>query len=186
MGTRPPRRMSFHELSLCVAFLVVHSTAAGAVVGCRSDAVEMPDTEAPPPTTPPARTVTQPSDSLGLELEVPPRILLGEPVPIGLQLENRTGRALDLYLRGRTITFDVVVARPSGEVVWQRLRDEIIPAIVHLRTLAPAERLTLEAVWDQQTDQGTPLEAGEYTAHGLLLVEGEPLKTPSVPLRIER
>jgi hypothetical protein len=162
------------------------ATAAGATVGCRSDAVETPDTEAPPPTTPLARIVTEPSDSLGFELEVPPRIRLGEPVPMELQLENRTGRALDLYLRGRTITFDVVVARPSGEVVWQRLQDEIIPAIVHLRTLAPGERLELEAVWDQQTNQGRALEAGEYTAHGVLLVEGEPLKTPSVPLRIER
>ena len=185
MGDRPSRRTSFHELSLCLAFLVAHAAAAGAAAACRSDAVETPDTAEPPAKTPPATTVTEPADSLGLDLLVPSRIRAGEPVPIELRLENRTGRALDLYLRGRTITFDVVVARPSGEVVWQRLQDEIIPAIVHLRTLAPAERLELEAVWDQQTNQGRLVEAGEYTAHGLLLVEGEPLKTPPVRLRIE-
>ena len=182
MGLRPLRRASFRELSLCLVFLVW--CAAATVAGCPSDAAETPDTEVPS-RTPPGRTVTEPSDSLGLALEVPPRVRLGEPVPIELRLENLTGRALDLYLRGRTITFDVVIARPSGEVVWQRLHDEIIPAIVHLRTLAPGERLKLEAVWNQQTDQGRPVESGEYTAHGLLLVEGEPLKTPPVPLRIE-
>jgi hypothetical protein len=185
MGFRPPRRASFRELSLCLAFLLAYAAAAGAAAGCRSDAVETPETETPSERTPPDRTVTEPSDSLGLELVVPPRIRLGQPVPIELRLENRTGRALDLYLRGRTITFDVEVARPGGEVVWQRLRDEIIPAIVHLRTLAPAERLELEAVWDQQTHQGRPVEAGNYTVRGLLLVEGEPLETQSVSLRIE-
>ncbi len=186
MGSSPHRRASFHELSLCLAFLSAFAAAPGSAAGCRSDVVETPDTETPSEGTPSDRTVTEPSDSLGLELVVPPRTRLGQPVPIELRLENRTGRALDLYLRGRTITFDVVVARPGGEVVWQRLRDEIIPAIVHLRTLDPAERVDLEAVWDQETNQGQPVEAGEYTAQGLLLVEGEPLKTPPVPLSIER
>jgi hypothetical protein len=142
--------------------------------------------EAPPTTTPPATAVIETApDSLDLELVVPPRARMGKPVPIGLRLQNRTQRALDLYLRGRTITFDVVITGPGGEVVWRRLEDEIIPAILHLRSLAPGEWLELEAVWDQQTNQASPVEAGEYTAHGLLLVEGEPLETQSVPLRIE-
>lgn len=123
-------------------------------------------------------------DSLGLELVLPGRVRVGEAVRMKLRVQNQTQRILDLYLRGRTITFDVVVARPDGEVVWQRLEDEIIPAIVHLRTLAPAERLELEAVWDQRTKQGRPAEPGEYTARGLLLVEGDPLETPSAPFRI--
>ena len=123
-------------------------------------------------------------DSLGLELTLPGRVRAGEPMPIKLHVQNLTQRTLDLYLRGRTITFDVVVARPAGEVVWQRLEDEIIPAILHLRTLAPSERIELEVVWDQRTRQGEPLEPGEYVARGQLLVEGEPLETPPVPFRI--
>ena len=135
--------MSFHELSLCLALLAVHAATAGASAGCRSEATEIQDGAAPPPATPPDSSVTAPSDSLGLELGVPPSIRLGEPVQLMLRVQNRTRRPLDLYLRGRTITFDVVVSRPGGEVVWQRLRDEIIPAIVHIRTLAAGERLEL-------------------------------------------
>jgi hypothetical protein len=124
------------------------------------------------------------SDSLGLDLVLPPRVRAGELVPITLHVQNRTQRALDLYLRGRTITFDVVVTRPGGDVAWQRLEDEIIPAIVHFRLLAPNEWMKMETVWDQRTNQGKPVEPGEYMARGFLLVEGDPLETPSVLLRI--
>jgi hypothetical protein len=138
----------------------------------------------PPPILPDAALMELAPDSLGLDLVLPPRVRAGEPVPITLRVQNRTERALDLYLRGRSITFDVVVARPSGEVAWQRLEDEIIPAIVHLRMLAPNEQLELETVWDQRTNKGKPVEPGEYTARGLLLVEGDPPETTLVPLRI--
>lgn len=123
-------------------------------------------------------------DSLGLELVLPRSVPARNPVQITLRVQNRTERSVDLYLRGRTATFDVVVARSGGEIIWQRLEDEIIPAIVHLRTLAPAEQLELVTVWNQRTKQGGPLEAGEYTARGLLLVEGDPLETPSARFRI--
>jgi hypothetical protein len=103
-----------------------------------------------------------------------------------LRGQNRTERSIDLYLRGRTTIFDVIVARAAGEVVWRRLEDEIIPAIVHLRTLAPAERFEVVTLWDQRTKRGKTLEPGEYTARGLLLVEGNPLETPSVPFRVVR
>jgi hypothetical protein len=129
-------------------------------------------------------TDTQP-DSLDLELQVPRRVPAGEPVPITLRVHNRTERALDLYLRGREITFDVEVARPDGEVVWRLLDDEIIPAILHLRTLQPDERIEIPATWDQRTKEGRLLEAGEYAARGFLLVEGAPLETPWTPLLID-
>lgn len=123
-------------------------------------------------------------ESLSLELVLPPRVRAGEPVPITLRVRNKTERTLDLYLRGRTTTFDVIVARPDGDVVWQRLEDEIIPAIVHLRPLAPAEQFELETVWDQRTRDERRVEPGGYTARGLLLVEGDALETPLAPFRI--
>jgi hypothetical protein len=123
-------------------------------------------------------------ESLRLELQLASRVRASEPVPLRLRAENVSGRAIDLYLRGRSTTFDVIIARPSGEVVWSRLEGEIIPAIVHLRPLAPGERLEVEAVWDQRTKDGKRVEPGEYVATGLLLVEGEPLRTPPKPLRI--
>lgn len=105
---------------------------------------------------------------------------------ISLTVENDTPRTIDLYLRGRTPTFDVIVTRADGEIVWQRLENEIIPAIVSLRTLASAEGLELATVWDQRTGRGSSAEAGEYTARGVLLLEGESQETKSVPFRIER
>lgn len=104
---------------------------------------------------------------------------------ITLTVENDTPRTIDLYLRGRIPTFDVIVNRADGEMVWQRLENEIIPAIVSLRALASAERLELTAVWDQRTTRGRAAEVGDYTARGVLLLEGELQETKSVPFRIE-
>jgi hypothetical protein len=162
----------------CAALVVL-------ALACRPNRASTPSAAAPPATTPSDTALmgTAP-DSLSLELVLPPRVRAGEPVPITLRVENSTGRTLDLYLRGRTITFDVVVARAGGEVVWRRLDDEIIPAIVHLRPLAPGERLEIEAAWDQRTKQGARLEPGEYVARGFLLVEGDPLETPPAAFRV--
>ena len=102
-----------------------------------------------------------------------------------LRVVNRTGRPFDLYLRGRTATFDVVVTGSDSTVVWRRLDGEIIPAIVHVRTLAPAERMELETVWDQRTKAGGRLPPGAYAIRGFLLVEGQPLETKQVPLQID-
>jgi hypothetical protein len=121
---------------------------------------------------------------LRLELVLPPHVRTATPVRIRLRIQNTGQHAIDLYLRGRAVTFDVVIARPGGEVVWRRLEREIVPAIVHLRPLRPGERLEAETVWHQKTGTGQAVEPGEYVAHALLLVEGEPLRTPSKPLRI--
>ena len=118
-------------------------------------------------------------DPVSLELVLPRSIKAGRLVPIRLRVQNRTREPVDLYLRGRTPTFDVVV-----EVVWRRLENEIVPAILQLRTLGPSERLELEAVWDQRTSSGRPAEPGEYTARGLLLTEGEPMEAPAEGFRI--
>ena len=115
---------------------------------------------------------------------LPGRVRAGEPVPITLTVENRAPHAIDVYLRGRTPTFDVVVTRPDGAVAWRRLENEIIPAMLQVRTLGPAERLDLVTEWDQRTNRGRPIDAGEYSARGLLLVEGDPLETSSVPFHI--
>jgi hypothetical protein len=159
-----------------------------AALACTPNQAENPaDTTAPLATTPPATAVTESRpESLSIELVLPASVRAGQRVQIMLRGQNRTERSIDLYLRGRTTIFDVIVARAAGEVVWRRLEDEIIPAIVHLRTLAPAEQFELVTVWDQLTKSRRRVEPGEYTARGLLLVEGEPLETPSAPFRIVR
>ena len=124
------------------------------------------------------------SHGLDLELVMPARVRSGETVQLTLRVVNRSDREIDLYLRGRSITFDAEIARTNGEVVWQLLAGEIIPAIVHLRTLGVGERLEARAAWDQQTERGLDLEPGKYSARGLLLLETATLQTPWQPLRI--
>lgn len=106
-------------------------------------------------------------------------------MPFVLSVRNPTDHAIDLILRGRTPTFDVIVARGDGEIVWQRLESEIMPAILLVRTIAPAERFELTAAWNQRTRYRKYSRPGNYTARGLLLAEGEPLETPTINFRIE-
>ena len=164
---------------LHIRFFAAYAALIVPALACRADA---PETRTPPPpTSSPKTVVTKPvPDSLRLQLALPRRVRAGEPMKVTLRVQNRTRHRIDLYLRGRTTTFDVIVARPDGAIVWRGLEDEIIPAIVHFRALAPAERFELATVWNQQTKQGKPVAAGEYTARGLLLVEGNPLETPPV------
>jgi hypothetical protein len=119
-----------------------------------------------------------------LQLKLPRRVRAGERVAIVLIVENRAAHAIDLYLRGRTPTFDIVVTRSDDSVAWRRLEGEVIPAIVRLETLAPAAQLQLVTTWNQRTSKGTPIDTGDYTARGFLLLEGKPMGTSSVPLSI--
>jgi hypothetical protein len=118
-------------------------------------------------------------DSVVVALIAPDSVAAGAPIRFTLRVENRAARAVDLYLRGRTLTFDVEVRDDGGAVVWRRLELEVIPAILQLRPMAPGERLEERFTWDQRTVRG-PLPPGRYTARAMLLVEGPPW--PTAPL----
>ena len=126
----------------------------------------------------------QMQDSLRVELIVPERVRAGETVRFTLRVQNVSPRTFDLYLRGRESTFDIEVSRATGDTIWRRLAGAVIPAIVHIRPLAPRERFELIAEWDQRDNKGRPLGVGEYSARGLLLVEGAPLATERKALTI--
>lgn len=158
---------------------------AALALACRQEPNEAAEVREAADTSSRAQSImTAVSDSVGLQLLVAGPVRAGAAVRFSMLVQNLTARPLDLYLRGRESTFDVVVARPASEVVWRRLEGEITPAIVHIRTLAPTERFELVAEWDQRTKQGTSVPPGEYTARGLLLVEGEPLATLTQTFRI--
>jgi hypothetical protein len=168
------RHPALRPLSLAVA--LVHA-------GCEPSASA--DSGAAPTSDEATTTVSaSPADTLRLALEVPRDVPAGAAVPVSLRVENVSGRPLELYLRGREPTFDVVVIRASGEVAWRRLADEVIPAIALLRPLAAGETMTLRAEWDQRGASGAGVAAGDYAVRGQLLTEGSPLETPAVPLRI--
>jgi len=124
-------------------------------------------------------------DSLRLTVRVPSEARVGRPVPVVLHVMNSGDRPLDLYLRGRTIAFDVVVTRDDGAVVWRRLEGEVIPAILQLKTLAPREVMELRAEWNQRTNRGRRVSPGRYAVRGVLLTETPPPpETDTVQLRI--
>jgi hypothetical protein len=134
---------------------------------------------------PQEKTVTpSPSDTLRLRLELPEEVKEGTPVPMTLCVENLTERTLDLHLTGRPVAFDLVVADDEGNVVWRRLKDEVISMVLGLEPLAPGAFLEFEDTWNQRTDLGNPVTAGTYSVRGEVLTETDPLVTPIRTLRI--
>ena len=144
-----------------------------AVVACRPAVPEQRDTSASAMTEPNAASA---ADSLELGLLLSPEARAGEPMTAILRVKNRAGRPLDLYLRGRTVTVDVVAERGDGGQVWRRLDGAVVPAIVHHRRLGPDEALDVPISWSWN------LPVGEYRLHALLLTEGEPLASERVPV----
>ena len=123
-------------------------------------------------------------DSLRLDLEVPVEARVGSVVPIALRVRNVGDQPIDLYLRGRTIAFDVIVRRDSGEGVWRRLENAIIPAILRIETLPPHGMLELRADWSLETTTGAPVTPGTYAVQGVLFTEDAELRTVRVTLHV--
>jgi hypothetical protein len=127
-----------------------------------------------------------PATSLHLETDVPAEVRQGESVPITLRARNTGTTPLELYLVGRSVTFDVTVARPDGAVVWRRLDGQTLPMILQLRVLAPGETLSVRHDWDQRTTRGQIVSQGTYIVQGALLTDAQPLRTPVASVRIVR
>jgi hypothetical protein len=120
-----------------------------------------------------------------LDIALPDRVRQGEPVPIALRLINPAPHPSTVYLAGRPVAFDIVVARTDGVAIWRRLHGAVINAILQVRVLAPGEALTFSDTWRQQDDRGLPTAPGEYRVTGVL--PGDPpeeLRTEASPLRI--
>ncbi len=124
-------------------------------------------------------------DSVAFRVELPPVAHVGEPVPVVLRLTNRTEQPLTLVLQGRPLAFDITIAGPDGATVWQRLEGATVQSILAVRTLAPAESLTFEAVWDGRDRNGAPVPPGRYLVVGRLLTDTpEGLATLPAPLEL--
>jgi hypothetical protein len=122
--------------------------------------------------------MTDPPTQLRIGLTAPERARLGSTIPIVIRLENVGETPLELYLRGRTVAYDILIRDGNGRVVWHRLEGEIVPGIIQVRILNPREALEFSHEWDQRTNRQEVVEAGLYTAEGLVLTDGpEPLTT---------
>jgi hypothetical protein len=120
-----------------------------------------------------------------LDLEVPPEVPAGQPVPIVLRLTNTANGRRELALQGRPIAYDVIVTQRDGAVVWRRLEGEVIQTILQLRTLAPGESLEFRHSWNQRSNSGEPVAPGEYLVTGVLPTDPPAeLRTQPVLVRI--
>jgi len=124
-------------------------------------------------------------DTLAFRVEPLPATAAGRPVPIILTLTNRATHPMSLAMQGRPPAFDITVARRDGQVVWRRLAGQVVPAILAVRTLAPAETLTFSATWDGRAADGSPSVPGRYVVTGSLPSDPpEVLTTPPEPLEL--
>lgn len=120
-----------------------------------------------------------------LSLSAPARVGPGEPVPVAVRVSNTNTDPLELYLRGRRPTLDIVVRDSAGGIVWRRLHGEVIPAIVHVMVLQPGASFELRGEWDQATVAGTPVSPGVYQVRGELLIDRvDPLETSPVSVEV--
>jgi hypothetical protein len=109
---------------------------------------------------------------LQVSLATPERALVGSMVPIVIRLQNVGETPLELYLRGRTVAYDILIRDAAGRVVWHRLEGEIVPGIIQHKVLDPREVFELSHEWDQRTNSGEAAGPGLYTAEGIVLTDG--------------
>ena len=111
-------------------------------------------------------------EGVQVSLVVPDTVRSGDKVPMAIRLTNTTTSPLELYLRGREITFDIVIRDLAGNEVWRLLQGDPILAILQLRALAPGETLELRHEWDQQTRLRGQAPEGTYTVRGDVVTDG--------------
>lgn len=104
-----------------------------------------------------------------LWLEVPPKVRVGETVPLKLKLKNTTDRPVTLFLSGRP-AYDFFVTKPDGTEVWRWLHGQFIQAVLERKILQPGEELEFAADWNQQDNEGRPTSPGTYWVQGVLTV----------------
>ncbi|HUR92133.1 MAG TPA: BsuPI-related putative proteinase inhibitor [Gemmatimonadaceae bacterium] len=117
-------------------------------------------------------------------LEVPLTVVVGAPVPVKIRVKNATAAPLELYLRGRDVTFDLAVTDSSGDAIWRRLEGQATQAVLQLKTLAPGDAVDLSYTWDQKSQRGLQVPPGRYTIRGSLVTDGQS-KVESPPATLD-
>lgn len=94
-------------------------------------------------------------------------------------VRNVSGRDLELYLRGREPTLDVVIRDAAGGEVWRSLGSGAVVAVLQLRPLAAGDTLTLHASW-----QPAASATGRHSIEAALLTELTALHFPAATVII--
>jgi hypothetical protein len=108
-------------------------------------------------------------------------------VPLVFTVVNAGRISVTLQLLGRTPTADFRISDSRGRLVWSLLRGQTLMGALRLFPLEAGMRLSFRQVWNQRTDTGSPVAAGDYLIRGVLLTD-DPKGLASAParLRIEK
>lgn len=97
---------------------------------------------------------------------------VGETVEISIVAQNQDERAKEVtYNSGQS--FDVTIT-PLGESSprWTWSHGRMFTMALRSKTLAPGERVTFSAQWDQKDNEGNPVPPGKYTIETVLTANG--------------
>ncbi len=91
-----------------------------------------------------------------------------------------------LYLMGRSPSADFLVTDSRGGAVWNLRHGQTLLASLQVYPLDGGKRLSFRHVWNQRSNSGKPVPAGNYLVRGVLLTDRPGgLDSPTATLRIE-
>ena len=114
-----------------------------------------------------------------VELELPARVNVGEPVPMILRVRNGGTEPAELALTGRPIAFDIVVEQPDGTEIWTRLRGDAVSMLLQVTILQPGAAVEFTHRWDQRDTSGRAVRAGTYAVRGAVFTPDGKLESES-------
>lgn len=116
---------------------------------------------------------------LTLRLEAPRAVREGESVELVLHVGNPTAREVRVGLAaGPDLSFDPLVTRPGGPLVWRRWRGLWAGPAGEDLVLPPAAGRAFRATWDLRDLDARAVPPGEYEVHARLLAEGGRVLSP--------
>ena len=122
------------------------------------------------------------SDSLILQLEAPAEASAGTTIRLTLTLRNSGKQPVRVMLGGRPPS-DFVVTATDGAEVWRWSTDQVIQAILEMKTLQPDEQLQYSAEWPARDNRGTLVSPGSYVVRGVLNMD-PPEKLETSPRKL--
>jgi hypothetical protein len=117
-----------------------------------------------------------------LSLSAPGVVRAGTTAEFILTVTNASLRSISLPVADDAYTFDVIVRKRGGELVWRN------PATGSTASagkyfLASGEQVTFRAGWGLRDANGHPVAPGEYTVEGQLLApNGASITAPEMPV----
>ena len=90
-------------------------------------------------------------------------------MPLLFTIVNPDKTSVTLYLMGRAPSADFLITDPRGRVVWNLRHGETLMASLQVYPLAAGKCLSFRQIWDQRSNSGKPVPAGNYLVRGVLL-----------------